>query len=66
MVHMNDQSFGRPEKDEIIIPATNGYLSPEIVGEFYKYIISLYSLIMSKHLSQIELLSSNMKRPSEF
>ena len=36
MAHINDRSFGHPEKDEITIPTANVYSSPEILGGIFK------------------------------
>ena len=54
------------EDDHFIIEESNVYSSPEILEGIYKNIIPLYSLIMSKCNSLIELVAKDDQRKSEF
>ena len=54
------------QDDHIIIEESNVYSSPEILEGIYKNIIPLYSLIMSKCNSLIELVAKDKERKSEF
>ena len=47
------------DKNEIIIETFNVYSSPEILDGFFKNIIPLYSSVMNKHQSQIELIATD-------
>ena len=53
-------------KDEIIIKMSNVYSSLEILGVIYKKYHLLYSLVMKKYQSQIELIATVKKRVNEF
>ena len=54
------------KEDECIIPRANGYSSPEILGGIHKNIIPLYSLVMSKNHSIVELVVTDKKRKNEY
>ena len=54
------------EKDECIIPRSNVYSSPEIVGGIHKNIIPLYNLIMSKNNSKVELAATDTTTKNEY
>ena len=62
----NDKNFIYTDKNQIIIETSNVYPSPEMLGGIYKNIISLYSLVMSKHQSQFELIGTDKKRIMNF
>ena len=54
------------EEDECIIPRANMYSSPEILGGIHKNIIPLYSLVMSKNHSKVELVATDKTRKNEY
>ena len=54
------------EDDHFIIEESNVYSSPKILEGIYKNIIPLYSLIMRKCNSLIELVAKDDQRKSEF
>ena len=62
----NHEILDLVEDDHIIIEESNVYSSLEILEGIYKNIIPLYSLIMRKCNSLIELVAKNKERKSEF
>ena len=57
----NHENIDLVEDDHVIIEESNVYFSLEILEGFYKNIIPLYSLIMSKCNSLIELVAKDRK-----
>ena len=66
IANFNDKDIDKVDIDQIIIEASMVYSSLERLEGIYKKIIPLYSLIMNKHNSSIELLATDKERKSEF
>ena len=63
--HTEDYFFSS-EKDECIVPRSNGYSSPEILGGIHNNLIPKYNLVMSKHNSKVELIATNNLKVHEY
>ena len=52
--------------DDLIILRANVYPVPDVLVGIYQNIIPLYSLIMSKHNSLVQLVGTDKKRKKEY
>ena len=59
--HQEEDFFGNKD-DELIIPRANVYHVPDVLVGIHQNIILLYSLIMSKNNSSVELVGTDKKR----
>ena len=66
VANTNDKDVDIVEADHIIIGESMVYSSPETLEGIYKNSFLLYSLIMSKRNSLIELVTTDKQRKSEF
>ena len=59
-------NFFDVEKDECIVPRSNVYSSPEILGGIHKNLIPLYTLVMDKNHSKVELVAIDKTKKHEY
>ena len=57
-----EEDFFVKKDDELLIPRASVYSSPEILVGIHKNTIPLYSLLMSKNHSVVELVGTDKKR----
>ena len=57
-----EKNFIKEKDDDLIIPRANVYPVPDVLVGIYQNIIPLYSLIMSKHNSSVELVGTDKKK----
>ena len=61
LANYTEDNFLNDEKYKFIVSRSNVYSYLEILGGIHKNLIPLYSLVMSKHNSKVELLATRKK-----
>ena len=56
-----EEDFSAEKDDDLILPRDNVYPVPDVLVGIYQNIIPLYSLIMSKHNSSVQLVGTDKK-----
>ena len=64
--HQEEYFLNKEKKNGFIVKRSNVYSSPEILIENHKDIIPLYSLVMSKNTSNVELIATDKTRNFEY
>ena len=62
LANHKEDNFLNKKKDEFIVQRSNIYSSPEILSRIHKNLIPLYSLVMSKNHSKVELVTTDKNK----